>query len=282
MAIYINTNVSALNASRYLNRTQKELDTIYERLSTGLRINSAKDDPAGLMISDRMTSQINGLTQGNRNASDAIALAQIQEGAIDEIIEMIQDMRVLALQAANGATATEERNALNQQANELAEEITRIASQTTYGGKLILDGAGGDSLFAKDDIILQIGANSGDTISMTAVNMKFEKIYGNAAIDISTQDNANTALDNIDAALLVVETARAGLGSIQIRLESAIRSQENAIVNQTDARQRILEADYAEEIANLSKQNLLQNITSMMLMQANSRPSIALQLLKQF
>ena len=282
MAIYINTNVSALNASRYLNRTQKELDTIYERLSTGLRINSAKDDPAGLMISDRMTSQINGLTQGNRNASDAIALAQIQEGAIDEIIEMIQDMRVLALQAANGATATEERNALNQQANELAEEITRIASQTTYGGKLILDGAGGDSLFAKDDIILQIGANSGDTISMTAVNMKFEKIYGNAAIDISTQDNANTALDDIDAALLVVETARAGLGSIQIRLESAIRSQENAIVNQTDARQRILEADYAEEIANLSKQNLLQNITSMMLMQANSRPSIALQLLKQF
>lgn len=282
MAIYLNTNVSALNASRYLNRTQKELDTIYERLSTGLRINSAKDDPAGLMISDRMTSQINGLTQGNRNASDAIALAQIQEGAIDEIIEMIQDMRVLALQAANGATATEERNALNQQANELAEEITRIASQTTYGGKLILDGAGGDSLFAKDDIILQIGANSGDTISMTAVNMKFEKIYGNAAIDISTQDNANTALDDIDAALLVVETARAGLGSIQIRLESAIRSQENAIVNQTDARQRILEADYAEEIANLSKQNLLQNITSMMLMQANSRPSIALQLLKQF
>ena len=280
MAIYLNTNVSALNASRYLNRTQKELDMIYERLSTGLRINSAKDDPAGLMISDRMTSQINGLTQGNRNASDAIALAQIQEGAMDEITEMLQDMRVLALQAANGATATEERNALNQQANELAEEITRIASQTTYGGKLILDGAGGDSLFAKDDITLQIGANSGDTISMTSVNMKFEEIYGNAAIDISTQDNANTALDDIDAALLVVETARAGLGSIQIRLESAIRSQENVIVNQTDARQRILEADYAEEIANLSKQNLLQNITSMMLMQANSRPSIALQLLR--
>ena len=129
MALYVNTNVAALRGVQYLNRTQSTLDRIYQRLSTGLRINSAKDDPAGLMISDRMTSQINGLTQGNRNASDAIALAQTQEGAMDEITSMLQSMRTLALQAANGTTSDDEREALQAQADELAGEITRIAQR---------------------------------------------------------------------------------------------------------------------------------------------------------
>ena len=279
MALYVNTNVAALRGVQYLNRTQSTLDRIYQRLSTGLRINSAKDDPAGLMISDRMTAQINGLTQGNRNASDAIALAQTQEGAMDEITSMLQSMRTLALQAANGTTSDDEREALQAQADELAGEITRIAQQTTYGGKLILDGAGADSLFAADDVNIQVGANSGDVVTMKAVNMKFEEIYGAADIQIDTQTNASDTLDKIDAALANVDAARAGLGATQIRLESAIRSQENAIVNTEDARSRIMDTDYATETANYAKQTMMQQMVAAMLVQANLRPNVALSLL---
>lgn len=279
MPIYVNTNVSALNATRYLNRNQSNLDTIYQRLSSGLRINSAKDDPAGLMISNRMTTEINGLTQGNSNASDGLALLQTQEGAMDEITGMLQKMRTLAIKAANEATSDTEREALNRQAQEYAEEITRIAQQTTYGGKLILDGAGADSLFATDDIDLQVGANAGDTISLTSVDMKFEKIYGAATPDITTIANASDAIDDIDAALEKVDTARAGIGAVELRLESAIRVQENSIVNLEDARSRIRDTDYAAETANLIKQTILQQTITSMLMQANSRPQLGLSLL---
>lgn len=279
MPVYVNTNVSALNATRYLNRTQSNLDTIYQRLSTGLRINSAKDDPAGLMISNRLTTEINGLTQGNRNASDGVALLQTQDGAMDEITKTLQAMRTLAIQAANGATSDTERAALNQQAAQYSEEITRLAGQTTYGGKLVLDGAGGDSLFATDDIALQVGANAGDTISMTSVNMKFSEIYGATAADLSTIAGANDALDAIDAALQNVDSARAGIGATQLRLESAIRAQENSIVNIEDARSRIRDTDYAVETANLMKESILQQTVASMLMQANSRPQLGLMLL---
>lgn len=279
MPVFVNTNISALNATRFLNRTQNNLDTIYQRLSTGLRINSAKDDPAGLMISNRLTTEINGLTQGNRNASDGVALLQTQEGAMDEITSMLQSMRTLAIQAANGATSDTEREALNKQAAEYADEITRLAQSTTYGGKLILDGAGGDSLFATDDISLQVGANAGDTIGMTSVDMKFETIYGATAADLSTQQAASDALDDIDAALKNVDTARAGIGATQLRLEASIRSQENSIVNIEDARSRIRDADYATEVANFMQQSILQQTVSAMLMQANTRPQLALSLL---
>lgn len=279
MPVYVNTNISALNATRYLNRIQSNLDTLYQRLSTGLRINSAKDDPAGLMISNRLTTEINGLTQGNRNASDGVALLQTQDGAMDEITKTLQAMRTLAIQAANGATSDTERAALNQQAAQYSEEITRLAGQTTYGGKLVLDGAGGDSLFATDDIALQVGANAGDTISMTTVNMKFSEIYGATAADLSTIAGANDALDAIDAALQNVDSARAGIGATQLRLESAIRAQENSIVNIEDARSRIRDTDYAVETANLMKESILQQTVASMLMQANSRPQLGLMLL---
>lgn len=279
MPVYVNTNISALNATHYLNRIQSNLDTLYQRLSTGLRINSAKDDPAGLMISNRLTTEINGLTQGNRNASDGVALLQTQDGAIDEITKTLQAMRTLAIQAANGATSDTERAALNQQAAQYSEEITRLAGQTTYGGKLVLDGAGGDSLFATDDIALQVGANAGDTISMTTVNMKFSEIYGATAADLSTIADANDALDAIDAALQNVDSARAGIGATQLRLESAIRAQENSIVNIEDARSRIRDTDYAVETANLMKESILQQTVASMLMQANSRPQLGLMLL---
>ena len=140
MAVYVNTNVSSLNGQRYLNNVQNSLNTTYTRLSSGLRINSAKDDSAGLQIADRLTSQINGLNQGNRNANDGIALAQTVEGGLDEISNMLQRMRTLAVQSANGTLGASDRTSIQNEVNSLASEISRIAEQTTFGGKTILAG----------------------------------------------------------------------------------------------------------------------------------------------
>lgn len=279
MAIFINTNPSALNAVRYMNRTQSLLNTTYQRLASGLRINSAKDDAAGLQIADRMTAQINGLTQGNRNAADGIALAQTMEGGMDEITNMLQEMRTLAIQAATGSMSDEDRAALQKKADSLAAEITRIAQQTKFGGEAILDGAGADSMFSAAQMALQIGANTGDTVMLDAADLKFESIYGAADIDIASAGKASDAIDSIDAALAKVDAMRADLGATQNRLESAIRNQENVITNQSDARARIQETDYATEIANLTKQTILQQMAASMLMQANTRPQLALSLL---
>ena len=191
MAVYVNTNYSALQGQRYLGNVQNSLTTTYQRLSSGMRINSAKDDAAGLQIADRLTSQINGLNQGNRNASDGIALAQTMEAGMDEISGMLQKIRTLTVQASNGTNTTEDRNALGKEIESLANEVNRIAMQTTYGGKKILNGMGKDdsSLFGKDNdgfdkgkagkagtMTLQVGSNKGDTISFTAQSFMFSTI----------------------------------------------------------------------------------------------------------
>ena len=169
MAIYVNTNVSSLTGRNSLNNVQNSLTTTYQRLSTGMRINSAKDDAAGLQIADRLTTQINGLNQGNRNASDGIAFAQTAEGAMDEISGMLQKIRTLAVQASTGTNTQDDRVAIDKEAESLMKEITRIAQQTTYGGKTILDGAdkGTKSMYINNQgsvgqLKLQVGANSGD------------------------------------------------------------------------------------------------------------------------
>ena len=191
MAVYVNTNYSALQGQRYLGNVQNQLTTTYQRLSSGMRINSAKDDAAGLQIADRLTSQINGLNQGNRNASDGIALAQTMEAGMDEVSGMLQKIRTLTVQAANGTNTAEDRKALGKEMESLANEVNRIAMQTTYGGKKILNGMGKDdsSLFGKDNdgfdkgkagkdgtMTLQVGSNKGDTISFTAKSFMFSKI----------------------------------------------------------------------------------------------------------
>ena len=192
MAVYVNTNYSALQGQRYLGNVQNQLTTTYQRLSSGMRINSAKDDAAGLQIADRLTSQINGLNQGNRNASDGIALAQTMEAGMDEISGMLQKIRTLTVQAANGTNTMEDRKALGKEMESLANEVNRIAMQTTYGGKKILNGKSKDesSLFGKDDqngadkgkggsvgtMTLQVGSNKGDTISFTAQSFMFSTI----------------------------------------------------------------------------------------------------------
>ncbi|MCK0535269.1 MULTISPECIES: flagellin [unclassified Anaerobiospirillum] len=304
MAVYVNTNVSSLNGRRYLNNVQNQLTTTYQRLSSGLRINSAKDDAAGLQISSRLTTQINGLNQGNRNASDGIALAQTIEGAMDEMTGMLQKIRTLAVQANNGTNTADDRKALQKEATALATEITRIAQQTTFGGGQILDGAygvmtkgGGGNQGGVNSVgkmTLQVGANKGDTISFEINAMKFSQIakvggvadndlkkFWSAAkgIVFTASGNIADAISGMDKMIAAVDSARAGLGAMQNRLESSIRNQANVSANQADARSRIRDADFAEESANLSQQSIIQQAASSMLMQANTRPQLGLSLL---
>ena len=319
MAIYVNTNVSSLNGQRFLTNANNALNTTYQRLSSGLRINSAKDDAAGLQIADRLTSQINGLNQGNRNTNDGIALAQTIEGGIDEIHTMLQSVRTLAVQAANGTNTAEDRKALQDEANQLVSEINRIAQQTTYGGKLVLDGAdtgsGTTTIYgvnaaagagSKGAMQLQVGANSGDTVSFNVDSFKFSAMLaagglaaanqtigaglkannaalangtGSLGVSFTSAATAMALIDTMDLAIKQVDTQRSGLGAIQNRLESTIRNQSNISVNEADARSRIQDADFAEESAALSQQSIIQQAAASMLMQANTRPQLGLSLI---
>ena len=296
MAIYVNTNVSSLTGRNSLNNVQNSLTTTYQRLSTGMRINSAKDDAAGLQIADRLTTQINGLNQGNRNASDGIAFAQTAEGAMDEISGMLQKIRTLAVQAATGTNTADDRAAIDKEATSLMNEITRIAQQTTYGGKTILDGAdkGTKSMYINNkgsvgQLVLQVGANSGDKINFDVANFKFDKLTSAAGVTkaafeggnlkLETASDASAVIAAMDAMIKQVDSQRADLGAIQNRLESSIRNQSNIATNESDARSRIRDADFAEESANLSQQSIIQQAAASMLMQANTRPQLALSLL---
>ena len=213
MAVYVNTNYSALQGQRYLGNVQNSLTTTYQRLSSGMRINSAKDDAAGLQIADRLTSQINGLNQGNRNASDGIALAQTAESAMDEISSMMQKIRTLAVQANNGTNTMDDKKALSKEATALATEMNRIAKQTTFAGKTILQGYQTNSIVTKpgaaaggaapadgdpQTMTLQVGSNKGDTISFQLGNMMFSKVG-----EASKINGAN----NIDAVIKDATTA---------------------------------------------------------------------------
>ena len=298
MAVYVNTNVSSLNGRRYLNNVQNQLTTTYQRLSSGLRINSAKDDAAGLQISSRLTTQINGLNQGNRNTSDGIALAQTIEGGMDEITGMLQKVRTLAVQAKNGTNTAEDRKALNKEATSLISEINRIASSTTFGGKTVLDGGGKDTdIYGAANgnagkLTLQVGANKGDTIDFEVNSMRLSALadLANVGFDDIWDDGNGTALlsdatkidgiiEGMDKLIGAVDSQRAGLGALQNRLESSIRNQANVSANQADARSRIRDADFAEESANLSQQSIIQQAATSMLMQANTRPQLGLSLL---
>ena len=308
MPVYVNTNYSALQGQRYLGNVQNQLTTTYQRLSSGMRINSAKDDAAGLQIADRLTSQINGLNQGNRNASDGIALAQTVESGMDEISGMLQKIRTLAVQASNGTNTAEDKAALSKEASALANEITRIANQTTFAGKQILVGQqdNTNTIFSKADnankskagtMTLQVGSNKGDTISFQIENMKFStissrsdkqfKLDGTGVVKIDggvisfqfSKADSSLAIAQMDKMIADVDGQRANLGAIQNRLESSIRNQSNVAANEADARSRIRDADFAEESANLSQQSIIQQAAASMLMQANTRPQLGLSLL---
>jgi len=283
MSLYINTNVSSLNAQRNMSNASKSLDTSYSRLASGLRINSAKDDAAGLQISNRLTSQINGLDQGNRNANDGISMAQTAEGAMDEITTMLQRIRTLSQQSANSSNNTDDRTAIQAEVNQLSSEIDRVSGDTTFGGKKILDGS-----FSGD---FQVGADANQKISFAiSFALTIDGIAGsdstissfasaNGGIDVSSASGAQSILANVDKMIKAVDSKRSELGAVQNRLDSTIRNQSNISENVSAARSRIRDADFATETANMTKQNILQQASSTVLAQANQRPQAALSLL---
>lgn len=269
MSLYVNSNVSSINSQRQLAKSTKALDKAYQRLASGLRINTAKDDAAGLQISNKMTSQLNGLTQGNRNANDGISMCQTTEGALDEVTNMLQRMRTLALQSSNGTNSSSERTAIQDEITQLSEEIKRIGTDTSFG-KL--------SLFTQDKgVTFQVGANANQGISLNLQAMS--SLCTTSAIDVTSADSSQTAITDLDTMIANVDSYRATLGAVQNRLESTISNQENVIENVTDARSRIRDVDYATETANYTQQQILQQMSTSILSQANQKASVALSLL---
>ena len=293
MALYVNTNTSSLNAQRQLMSSGNTLDTAYQRLSSGLRINSAADDAAGLQISNRLTSQVNGLNQAVRNANDGISLAQTAEGAMDETTNMLQRMRTLAIQSANGSNTDKDRVALQQEMEQLAEEINRVADTTTFGGQNLLDGTysgtfqvGAD---ANQTISFSMTATGGaDSIDLSSAGGFTVSGLGQAAtvtgltaatISISSAANAQSVISAIDSMIAAVDSKRAELGAVQNRFSSTISNLSNISENVSAARSRICDADFAEETATLTSAQILQQASSTILAQANQRPQTALSLL---
>ena len=318
MALTINTNVASLNAQRNLGSSQSALNKSMQRLSSGLRINSAKDDAAGLAISDRMTSQIRGLNQAVRNANDGISLAQTAEGALQETTNILQRMRELAVQSSNDTNSDDDRASLNAEITQLLAEVDRIATTTAFNGKVLLSGAFSGSA---NQAIFQVGADAGQTIGInigaaTAEAMGLtaaatSAVYsvtsgvntstgtGSAAADwsagastlinsatsgttltISTFSGAQAAISAVDTAISAIDTIRGDLGAVQNRFESTIANLSNVSENLTAARSRILDADIAQETSNMTKQNILQQAGVSILAQANQAPQLALSLLQ--
>ena len=284
----INTNIASLNAQRNLNSSQSSLATSMQRLSSGLRINSAKDDAAGLAISERMTTQITGLNQAARNANDGISLAQTAEGALGKVADSLQRMRELAIQARNATNADSDKDSLDKEFGELAKEIQRVTAGTTFNGKYIL---GQDASLPQT---FQVGPNttSNDEITVTTPNMSADTTItqvsgsdtsgaGRAVID-RTADAAAiaTVVANIDTALDTVNSQRATLGATQNRFDAVISNLQVAYENQTAARSRIMDADFAVETSNLSRAQILQQAGNAMVAQANQLPQQVLSLLK--
>ncbi|WP_077341416.1 flagellin [Pseudocolwellia agarivorans] len=273
MALVVNSNVQSLNSQRQLQNSTNSLADNFERLSSGKRINSAKDDAAGLQISSRLTAQINGLNQASRNANDGISLAQTAEGALDEYTNTLQRMRTLSVQSANGSNSNADRTALDSEFSELELELTRISSQTSFAGENLLDSSFTSKAF-------QIGADGGQTITISiSQNFTAASILQDATATISSATGASTAIGNIDDALVRVNTVRADLGAKQNRFASVIRSNDNTAQNLSASRSRVLDTDYAAESAALAKSSVLQQASSSMLAQANQQPQIALSLL---
>ncbi|MBU2977932.1 flagellin [Alteromonas sp. C1M14] len=278
MSLYVNTNVSALNAQRQLFDVSNSLGTSFERLSSGFRINSAKDDAAGLQITDRMTSQIQGLDQAVRNANDAISLSQTAEGALDETTTALQRIRQLAVQSQNGINSSADRLALQKEVSALATEITRISTDSQFNGVDILTGG-----FSAQFLV---GANAGQTISvnLSATNLAglngFSAgglgLTGGTVADVAS---ASSLLGVVDGAISAIGGVRADLGALQNRFQSTIRNLSSISENVSAARSRIRDTDFAAETAELTRNQIIQQASTTVLSQANQRPQSALQLL---
>ena len=270
----INTNLPSMNAQRNLGTSQMAVSSAMQRLSSGLRVNSAKDDAAGLAIAERMNTQVRGMNVAMRNANDAISLSQTAEGALGKIGDMLQRMRELAVQSANATNSAADRTSLNAEYAQLGAEIGRTLTSTKFNGIAILAIGAGAQTF-------QVGANSGDTVTLTTNDMSTNAtVTAATAGSVTTVAGANTALIDIDAALNTLNSERALYGAGQNRFEAVIANLQVASENQSAARSRIMDADYAAETANLSRAQILQQAGTAMVAQANQLPQQVLQLLK--
>jgi len=279
MAMVINTNVASINSQRQLTSTNNALSTSMERLSSGLRVNSAKDDAAGLAIGDRMNSQIRGMTVATRNASDGISMAQTAEAAMGEITSTMQRMRDLSVQAANtGAVTGGDRDKLQEEFSQLNAELTRIVQNTEFNGKKIINGS------LSGGINIQVGANTtaDNQIAVSVDNLAATlSLVTKASIGSQASDTgALSAVANIDEAIEAIDTARAKLGAIQNRFTTTISNLQSSIENQSAAKSRIMDTDFAAETASLSRNQILQQAGTAMLSQANQAPNAVLGLLR--
>jgi len=282
MALTVNTNTTSLNVQKNLNRASDALSTSMSRLSSGLKINSAKDDAAGLQIATRMTSQIRGQTMAIKNANDGISMAQTAEGAMQEQTNILQRMRELAIQSRNDSNSATDRVALNKEFSQMSDELTRIANSTNLNGKNLLDGTASTMTF-------QVGSNTGtdNQISLTlSASFDAASLGVDSAITIIGSDSAtaetnfSAAMDAITSAIDTINSARADLGAAQNRFASTISNLQNINENASAALGRVQDTDFAAETAQLTKQQTLQQASTSVLAQANQLPSAVLKLLQ--
>ncbi|MBZ9538295.1 flagellin FliC [Modicisalibacter tunisiensis] len=295
----INTNITALIGQQNLNRSQNQLQTAMERLSSGLRINSAKDDAAGQAIANRMSSQITGLNQSSRNANDGISLSQTAEGSLDQINDNLQRIRELTVQAQNGTNSAADIDSIQKEVNQRLEEINRVTDQTSFNGTALF------SQSAAGTFSIQVGANDGEQIDINIDSASGWNAYASAAgvtgfvaagsaISMSSWSTgasrsvevkgfdvlSSSALSDLDEKISAVDSQRSALGAVQNRFESAIQNIETTSVNLSAARSRIEDADYAKEASNMTRANILQQAGTSVLTQANQTPQNVLSLLR--
>ena len=283
----VNTNLNSINAQRALNSSQSSLAVSMQRLSSGLRVNSAKDDAAGLAIAERMTSQVRGMNVAIRNANDGISMSQTAEGAMGKVADSLQRMRELSVQAANATNSDSDKDSLDKEFGELSKEIQRVLGGTAFNGKHILGADAASFQF-------QVGANttSDDTINIDTTDLTADATItvvagsDNQGSGRSVIDNTADAttiqgvIDNIDVALSTINDKRAVMGASQSRFDSVITNLQISVENQSAAKSRIMDTDFASETANLSRANILQQAGNAMVAQANQLPQQVLTLLR--
>ena len=280
----INTNIAALNSYNQLQNTNNSMKQSLERLSSGKRINSAADDAAGLAISEKMKGQMNGLAQAQRNAQDGISMIQTAEGALKETHSMLQRMRELSVQAANDTNTQEDRLQIQKELHQLSSQIDDISDQTKFNTKKLLDGSA-------SGITFQVGANSGENLSVTISDMGATSglsvdagdvsggSVSSGSLDVSTQSGAESAITTVNTAIQTVSNERSKLGAVQNRLDHTINNLSTTEENLTAANSRIKDVDMAKEMMNMSKQQILSQAGTAMMAQANQMPQGVLQLL---
>ena len=274
----VSTNSAALRAQNGSRMANASLQNAMERLSTGKRINSAKDDAAGLAIASTMTASIRGMNQAIRNANDGISWAQTAEGALNEVSNMLQRIRELAVQSASGTYSSDDRTNLNTEVTALKSQITNILATTEFNGTRVFNSSASGTTYSAQagSLSVQVGSNNGDAITLTFTSLS--DLSSGTAVDTST--NANTALTNVDTTLEAVNTTRASLGAGQSRLASVVNNLTNNVNNLSDARSRIEDTDFSQETTNLAKAQILSQAATAMLAQANQSQQNVLSLLR--